>query len=265
MQFIIGLVALIIVLIIFSIIFFPLIPFTILFIYLAKKKLERENKTLKDLFKGIKKENIPDLLLKIAWFTFKLISAFILWLVFTAILWGLILRKLGADIGLALSMIINLFWFYLLFKKEIDWLRKDDLPISQERTKFDNYDYTYMLLYLKKIKNNPSIPKEDKEKIIFFLTNILEKIIKIEEEKYKKGIPDFEIYELRKLIETLSFKILDNYLKTSSKENTEKLFEALDIVNQEIDRVYQSFIGDPQKTLEKELEFLKRRYSNFKN
>jgi hypothetical protein len=260
MQFIIGLVALIIVLIIFSIIFFPLIPFTIFFIYLTKKKLERENKTLKDLFKDVRKENLPDLLLKMAWFTFKLISAFILWLVFTAILWGLVLRRLGADIGLALSMIINLFWFYIIFKKEIDWLRKDDLPISQERTKFDNYDYTYMLTYLNKIKNTPSIAKEDREKIIFFLTSILEKIIKIEEAKYKKGIPDFEIHELRKLLETLNFKILDNYLKTPSKENTEKLFEALNIANQELDRVFKSYIGDPQKTLEKELEFLRRKY-----
>ena len=257
MQFLIGFIVLIFIFVIFSIVFFPLIPFFIAIAFLLRNKLKKEGKTFSEFFKEATADGFSQVFFKGLWLLFKLVSAFIVWMIFTTILWGVFLRKtFGFDAGLVLAMIINLFWFYIFFKKEIDWLREE--PVKYENPVGDKYAYINKVV--EELINNKYLSKDDKEKILREINSILLKVKQIEELKEVKKIPEFEVYEISKLVNTLVSKILTTFLKEPTEENITKLFEAINITKSEVDRVYKNYIGDPSEKLEKEIEFLKRKY-----
>lgn len=100
---------------------------------------------------------------------------------------------------------------------------------------------------------------KQKEELTKSVNNILHYLTELE--KVKNKIPKFEKYEINKLIQQHLLKILSLGSK-SDKSSIDKVIQGVKIIENEIGDLYTSYIGNVEDQLDKEIEFLKRKYED---
>ncbi len=98
---------------------------------------------------------------------------------------------------------------------------------------------------------------EQKKELTKSVNNILHYLTELE--KVKQKIPKFEKYEMNKLIQEHLLKILTLGSK-SDESSIDKVIRGVKIIENEIEELYSSYIINVDDQLDKEIEFLKRKY-----
>jgi len=146
-------------------------------------------------------------------------------------------------------IIVFLIWFFFFRNR-----KKSEENIDLKSEKIDIKEKIFsILLEIYKLNN---LSGNERNKIY----DKLEEIVNLLEKLDEIDIPQISKYEINKLIGDYLYRLILS-LKTSKNQNIDKLLEGVDIIKNQLEKIYNSYI-DNSLDLESEIEFLKRKFKS---